>query len=243
MAKVDTVKAEYDIKKDTLTGHLDFSVNKSLKFKARCTPQQVLRAELVGKAWSLAFDVPKQTLIGSVKGKFEGGEVKLTQVVPKMDWSAVPSPEVEVTTKIIQQPDVKDKLKLKYDLRTHKASLVEKVYIQRIYKLEVAADTSTHWDGATYLGRSKFERPYCHSLGVRYSKDGGPVLKYKAKPTPTLKVKTETAPKPETFAASMVYKPELRENAEVGLAFKAPMRGAKTKGNMRAASVHLKWKF
>ena len=116
-----------------------------------------------------------------------------------------------MSTKLIRQADLSDKLKLKYDCRTQKASLSEKIYIQRVNKLMVTADTSTNWDGATYLARTKFERPYCHSVGIKYSQAGGPVLRYKARPNPRLKIKTETATKPQTIAASMQYKPELRE--------------------------------
>lgn len=243
MAKLDSLKAEYDIGKDNLTGHIDFSLSKSVKFKAKCTPHKIVRTELAGKGWSLAYDVPKENLIGSVTGKFEAADVKLTQTVPKMDWSVVPSPEVEVSTKLIRQADLSDKLKLKYDCRTQKASLSEKIYIQRVNKLMVTADTSTNWDGATYLARTKFERPYCHSVGIKYSQAGGPVLRYKARPNPRLKIKTETATKPQTIAASMQYKPELRENADVTLTVKAPLSGTKTKDKITAATVQLRWKF
>lgn len=243
-AKVDNVRADYDVGKDTLTGAVDFSVSKSIKLKARYTPHQIVRAEVAkGKAWSVAYDIPKKNLTAMVAGRIEGADIKLTQSVPNLEWNVVPSPELEISTKLVKQKDWNDRLKLNYDFRTRKGSITEKVYMHKIHKVSFSANNTTKWDGATYLARSKLGNPYCHNLGLRYSIGGGPVLRYKIRPNPRLKVKTETAPKPQTFTASMMYRPELKESADVGLNLTVPFGGSKTKDKKSSASVLLRWKF
>eukprot|EP00803_Ostreobium_quekettii_P003554 evm.model.scf_1101.9 EVM.evm.TU.scf_1101.9 scf_1101:41877-44327(-) len=244
LAKVDNIKADFDIPKNDLTGTLDFTVSKKLKLKGRVAlKDKLVKAEVAGRGWSMAYDIPKESLTAVTTGKLQGADIKLTQVVPKLDWNVVPSPELELSTKLITQEDWNDRLKLKYDFRSRKGSLTEKLYMHKINKVMISMDNTSKLDGATYLARSKLGYPYCHSIGMRYSKAGGPVLRYKARPVPRLKVKTETAPKPETFFASVFYRPELTQSADVGLTVTMPFGGAKTENKKTKAAVALRWKF
>lgn len=51
MAKLDSLKAEYDIGKDNLTGHIDFSLSKSVK-----------ASEMVGNALANGLSVAEGEL-------------------------------------------------------------------------------------------------------------------------------------------------------------------------------------
>ncbi|CAD7698810.1 unnamed protein product [Ostreobium quekettii] len=244
LAKVDTVKSDFDIPKDKLTGNLDFTVSKHVKFKGRVAlNDKLVRAEVAGRGWSVAYDIPKNSATAIMTGRIEGADIKLTQFVPDMDWNVVPSPELELSTKLIKQDDWNDRLRLKYDFRSRKGSMQERVFIHKIHKVMISMDNTTNWDGATYFARSKLGYPLCHNLGLRYSMAGGPVVRYKMRPIPRLKIKTETAPKPQTFFASIFYRPELKESADVGLTINTPFGGSKTKGKKTAAGIALRWKF
>jgi len=244
LAKVDNIKADFDITKDNLTGTLDFTVSNKLKLKGRVSlKDKLVKAEVAGRGWSMAYDVPKESLTAVMTGRIEGADIKLTQLVPKMDWNVVPSPELEVSTKLIKQENWNDRLRLKHNFQSRKWSLSEKVYVHKINKVMISIDNTTNWDEATYFARSKLGYPYCHNLGMRYSKAGGPVLRYKARPIPRLKVKMETAPKPQTFFASIFYRPELTQSADVGLTIKMPLAGSKTEDKKTKAGVALRWKF
>lgn len=50
--------------------------------------------------------------------QFEGFEIKVKQKLPDMNWSMIPSPELQLETKLIEKQNVSDKLELKYDCQS-----------------------------------------------------------------------------------------------------------------------------
>lgn len=87
--------------------------------------------EADSKRWKVGYEIEKkvfptsfppasrslcyQTLYGQYEHKFQGFDMKVKQRVPDGSWSVVPSPEIEVETKLVDKPDMSDSLELKYD--------------------------------------------------------------------------------------------------------------------------------
>lgn len=55
-------------------------------------------------------------MYGQYEHKFDAFDVKVKQKVPDFDWSVIPSPELELETKLVERQNVSDSLELKYDM-------------------------------------------------------------------------------------------------------------------------------
>lgn len=78
--------------------------------------QGLVGVDLDQGPFKLGYDVKRRDLALQYMRKGEGGStVKVRQVIPGMKWEVVPTPVVELSTKLLDSDKWRDSLKLTYD--------------------------------------------------------------------------------------------------------------------------------
>jgi hypothetical protein len=138
------------------------------------------------------------------------------QLVPGLRWAVVPSPVVEISTKLLDTSGLRDSLRLVYDSHARQAFYTEtlKAGPGGKLKLRVAGDSKTG-DHAFCAGYA-FGRPWLKSLKCVHTASAGPVLSYKLRPFPGWKLAAEAASRQKVASASLAFR-ALKGDAEVVL--------------------------
>lgn len=167
-------------------------------------------------AYRLGYDLTREDVLAQVKRKTSAGTITVRQLVPGLRWAVVPSPVVEIATKLVDTGSVRDSLKLVYDFHARQAFYTEtlKGGPGGKFKVRVAGDSKTG-DHAFCAGYKPGTR-WLKSLKCVHTASAGPVLSYKLKPFPGWKLAAEAATKQKVASASLAFK-ALKGDAEVVL--------------------------
>lgn len=173
-------------------------------------------------------------MLAQVKRKTGAGTITVRQLVPGLRWAVVPSPVVEVATRLLDAGAVRDSLKLVYDFSARQAFYTEtlKAAGGRV-KVRVAGDSKTG-DHAFCCGYKPGGR-WLKSLKVVHTPQAGPVLSYKLRPFAGWKVAAEAASRQKVASASVAFK-ALKGDAEVVLDAAVPYGEGLAEG-LRSARV------
>jgi hypothetical protein len=196
-------------------------------------------------AYRLGYDLTREDVLAQVKRKTGAGTITVRQLVPGLRWAVVPSPVVEVATRLLDTGrggggggggggGLRDSLKLVYDFSARQAFYTEtlKAAGGRV-KLRVAGDSKTG-DHAFCAGFKPGGR-WLKSLKVVHTPQAGPVLSYKLRPFPGCKVAAEAAARQRVASASLAFK-ALKGDAEVVLDAAVPYGEGLVEG-LRSARV------
>lgn len=197
----------------------------------------LVATELEGKNWKVSYNVPKKDLALKYVSKRDGYDFKVTQVVPGMEWSVVPSPLLEVETKLVNRDGVTDEAEFSYDMRTRIGAFKQKLKFEKKHELVWSVDTAEKMNGAACAWKTKVQKSSVKSLSAKYSKKTGPILKYEVDPSNNTEVELEAHLKSSTLKGELKYKPENMSNAEIGLTLSKSLKEDKKP----AAAVFIKW--
>lgn len=185
-------------------------------------------------AYRLGYDLTREDVLAQVKRKTGAGTITVRQLVPGLRWAVVPSPVVEVATKLLDTDKVRDSLKLVYDFHARQAFYTETLKAAGgKVKLRVAGDSKTG-DHAFCAGYKPGGR-WLKSLKVVHTPQAGPVLSYKLRPFAGWKVAAEAAARQKVASASLAFK-ALKGDAEVVLDAAVPYGDGIVEG-LRSARV------
>eukprot|EP00210_Caulerpa_lentillifera_P000673 g650.t1 len=95
---LETIRADFDPKVERIATVIDVRLNDKVKLKTKHKNSDgVVATDLIGKHWKLGYDFVKKTIYGQYEHKFDSFDVRVKQSIPDLNWSVVPSPEVQVS--------------------------------------------------------------------------------------------------------------------------------------------------
>ncbi|KAI8471573.1 MAG: hypothetical protein J3K34DRAFT_416574 [Monoraphidium minutum] len=193
--------------------------------------------------WKLGYDVKRKDAAFQYTRKNDGSTVKFRQVVPGLKWEVVPTPVVELSTKLLDSSQWKDSLKLTYDFMNRNAHYMETLKFNKKYKIRVAGDSSSS-SHAFCIGYKPDVR-WAKSFKLVHTPAAGPLLSYKLKPASGWKVANEASLKTRTLYSSVTYK-ALKGDAEFAVDAALPWEQLGSLGSfkiMKRAGVKVDFRF
>lgn len=245
MAAKVTTKSFYDLVKQELKTRTEVKFSDSdTKLGVNVSDAAgVVGLDLDKGPWKLGYDVKRQDVAFQYTRKNEGSTIKFRQVVPGLKWEVVPTPVVELSTKLLDSSKWKDSLKLTYDFMNRNAHYIETLKFNKKYKVRVAGDSSSS-NHAFCIGW-KPDQKWAKSIKLVHTPSAGPLLSYKLKPAPGWKVANEASLKTRSLYSSVTYK-ALKGDAEFVVDAAVPfdslgsLKGARI---MKRAGIKVDFKF
>jgi len=238
-----SIKTNYELKGKDLHTLLEVDLDDDLKVKlAHQKNNNALLAELEGDNWQVKYNFQNKDFAFEFEREVKPGKLKVRQHVPDHQWSVFPSPYVQLSTKMLEGDNMKDRLKLSYDFNTAVAGVEETVWMNdKKHKLKVVADNKTNLDGAVFSLKTKTDNRMLKSVGLKFNRNSGSTVVLKSKPLDDLKVKAHVHLQTSEVAAEFELKPDAIDNTEFTLRAKVPYSG-ENRFNP-AATVGMKYKF
>ncbi|GBF98184.1 hypothetical protein Rsub_10684 [Raphidocelis subcapitata] len=201
-----TPKSFYDLGKKELKTRVEAKLTDSdLKFGFNVSDvQRLVGLDLDHGPYKLGYDVKRKDLAFQWTHKGEGSTLKVRQVVPGLKWEVVPTPVVELSTKLLDSDKWKDSLKLTFDFMNRNAYYAETLKFNKQYKVRIAGDSQSS-NHAFCLGW-KPDHKWAKSFKLLHTPAAGPLFSYKVKPAPGWKIANEASPKIRTIYSSISYK-------------------------------------
>ncbi|KAF8056346.1 psmg3 [Scenedesmus sp. PABB004] len=227
MAAKASHRSIYDLTKKDLKNRTELKFDTGLKLGANYSDQSgLVSVDAERGAYRVGFDFQREDAVFQYSRKSSAGTFKFRQVVPGMHWEVVPSPVVELSTKLLDGPKLKDSLKLVYDFQNRFAFYTDTLKFNKRFKLRVAGDSKSS-DTALCIGYKPDAR-WVKSVKLVQTAATGPLLSYKVKPADGWRVATEASLRSKVLAASVTYK-ALAGDAELVLDAAVPLPGSSSK--------------
>ncbi|KIZ07506.1 hypothetical protein MNEG_0440 [Monoraphidium neglectum] len=213
MASKVTTKSFYDLGKRELKTRTEVSfADSDLKVGINASDEAgLVGLDLDKGPWKLGYDVKRKDVALQYTRKNQGSTVKFRQVVPGLKWEVVPTPVIELSTKLLDSAKWKDSLKLTYDFMNRNAHYIETLKFNKQYKIRVAGDSSSS-NHAFCIGW-KPDTKWAKSFKLMHTPAAGPLLSYKLKPAAGWKLSNEASLNTRTLYSSITYK-ALKGDAE-----------------------------
>jgi len=214
-----SIKSSYEVKGKDLATVLEIDLDDDLKVKlAHEKNNNALRAVVEGDEWEAKYNFQSKDFAFEFNREVKPGKLKVRQHVPDHKWEVFPSPYVQLSTKLLENDNMKDRMKLSYDFNTAVAGLEETVWLNdKRHKLKVVADNKTNLDGAVFSLKTKTDNKLLKSVGLRFNRDSGSTVVLKSKPLDDLKVKAHVHLQTNEVAAHFELKPDALDNTELTL--------------------------
>eukprot|EP00878_Enallax_costatus_P009540 GHUV01009970.1.p1 GENE.GHUV01009970.1~~GHUV01009970.1.p1 ORF type:complete len:211 (+),score=43.88 GHUV01009970.1:118-750(+) len=200
-----THKSVYDLAKKELKNRTEVKSDSGLKIGCNFSDQSnLVSVDAERGAYKFGYDFKQEDALFQYTRKNGAGTFKFKQVVPGMKWELVPSPVVELSTKLLDSNKLKDSLKLVYDFQNRFAYYTETLKFNKKFKVRVAGDSKST-DTAFCVGYKPDNR-WVKSVKLIQTAATGPLLSYKLKPVSGWKVATEASWKTRALAGSVTCK-------------------------------------
>ncbi|WIA35094.1 hypothetical protein OEZ86_003580 [Tetradesmus obliquus] len=243
MAEKVSNKSVYDLQRKELKNRTEVKFDTGLKVGCNFSDQSnLVSVDAERGAYKFGYDFQKEDAVFQYTRKNSAGTFKFRQVVPNMHWEVVPSPVVELSTKLLDSGKLKDSLKLVYDFHHRFAYYTETLKYNKQFKVRVAGDSKST-DTALCVGY-KPDKRWVKSVKLVQTAATGPLLSYKLKPAEGWKLATEASLRSRTLAGSITFK-ALKGDAELVLDAAVPLPG-NSSGKvklLRKAGVKVDFKF
>eukprot|EP00879_Flechtneria_rotunda_P010243 GHRR01010709.1.p1 GENE.GHRR01010709.1~~GHRR01010709.1.p1 ORF type:complete len:124 (+),score=33.53 GHRR01010709.1:83-454(+) len=113
-----TNKSVYDLGKKELKNRTELKLDSGLKIGCNHSDlSSLVSIDAEQGSYRLGWDFQRRDAVLQYTRKNGAGTFKFKQVVPGMHWEVVPSPVVELSTKLLDKQQFKDSLKLVYDFQ------------------------------------------------------------------------------------------------------------------------------
>jgi len=208
-----TTKSVYDLSSKELRSRAEVKLDNGTKIGVNLSDKDSLVSiDWEKGAYKAAYDYKRKDIVMQFTRKYSAGTFKVKQLVPEMRWEVLPTPVVELSTKLFDKKDWKDSLKFTYDFQNRTAFYTETLKFHKKYKVRIAGETKTS-DHSFCLGY-KPDKKWLKSVKVSHTPVAGPLLTYKFKPAAGWKVATEASLDRRQLAGSITYK-ALQGDAEL----------------------------
>lgn len=213
MASKVTTKSFYDLGKKELRTRAEAKLQDSdIKLGINFSDASgVVGLDLDNGPFKLGYDVKRKDVAIQYTRKGNGSTIKVRQVVPELKWEVVPTPVVELSTKLLDSSQWKDSLRLTYDFMNRNAHYTETLKFNKKYKIRVAGDSQSA-NHAFCIGYKPDHR-WAKSFKLVHTQSAGPLISYKLKPAAGWRVSSEASLKTKTVYSSVAYK-ALKGDAE-----------------------------